>query len=314
MDEQFKKFNMKKFLDNLKNTYGKNITFDEKLSKYSWFNLGGPAEIFFKPANIQQLSLFIKQLRDRKQPINILGAGSNTLIRDGGIKGATIKLGPQFSYMNILKDNIIQFGAATLDITASNYAAKNSLSGIEFLSCIPGSIGGAIKMNSGCYGYEISKILDSLEVMDENGNLKIISADKIKFSYRNCDLPKTYIIVSANLRTSVEEKKLIINKQNELIKRKKEAQPSQIKTCGSTFKNTEQYKAWELIKKSDCENLFFGEAKISEKHCNFFVNSGKASSTDIEQLIKKVKNEVLKKTGIKLELEIKLIGDEKKIQ
>tara|TARA_B100000700_G_scaffold324533_1_gene430934 strand:+ start:271 stop:1173 length:903 start_codon:yes stop_codon:yes gene_type:complete len=294
-------------IEELKKNFGNKLLVKENLSKFSWFNLGGPAEIFFKPANYNELASLLKIYQDNKK-INIIGAGSNTLIRDGGIEGVTIKLSTEFSFIKLLNDNIIEVGAATLDRKLSDFATKNSLSGFEFLSCIPGSIGGGIKMNSGCYGEEISKILVSLKAIDRKGKIKEIKRDEIKFSYRSCDLSDELIILSAKFKGDLKDKFNIEKKQLELIKRKKETQPSQVKTCGSTFKNPKDRKAWKLIKESGCEKISVGKAKISEKHCNFFINEGGATSNDIEQLIEKVKNQVLKKTGINLELEIKIIG------
>ena len=294
---------------NLKNSYKEKIFLNEKLSKYNWFNLGGSAEIFFRPDNIDQLQTFYQSLDDNKKKINIIGAGSNTLIRDGGVKGVTIKLSSNFSNLKLIDKNIIQAGAATLDKKISDFATKNSLAGFEFLSCIPGSIGGGIKMNSGCYGEDISQILISVEVMDQNGAIKEIKANNIKFFYRGCDLPDNLIILNAKLKGKTSKKEDIEKKQLELIKRKKESQPNQVKTCGSTFKNPINKKAWALIKDSDCQQMSVGQAKISEKHCNFFINNGDARSSDIEKLIDKVKERVLNKTGENLELEIKIIGE-----
>ncbi len=295
--------------DELKKIYGDNIYRNEILSKYSWFNLGGPSEIFFRPNSVAQLSSFLQEIKKTKNKTTIIGAGSNTLIRDSGVKGVTIKLGSKFSFLNLINNDTIHAGAATLDKKISNFAKDNSLSNFEFLSCIPGSLGGGIVMNSGCYENEISKILVSVEVIDENGKIFEIKKDKINFFYRGCDLPDNFIILSAKLKGLKLDKSKIEKKQSEFIKKKKESQPSQIKTCGSTFKNTKNYKAWELIKKSNCEKMFVGKAKISQKHCNFFVNEGNAKATEIEQLIHKTKEQVFKKTGIKLELEIKIIGE-----
>ena len=295
--------------DELKKLYGDNIYKNEILSKYSWFNLGGPSEIFFRPNSVAQLSSFLQEIKKTKKKTTIIGAGSNTLIRDSGINGVTIKLGSKFSFLNLINNDTIHAGAATLDKKISNFAKDNSLSNFEFLSCIPGSLGGGIVMNSGCYENEISKILVSVEVIDENGKIFELEKDKINFFYRGCDLPDNFIILSAKLKGLKLDKSKIEKKQSEFIKKKKESQPSQIKTCGSTFKNTKNYKAWELIKKSNCEKMFVGKAKISQKHCNFFVNEGNAKATEIEQLIHKTKEQVFKKTGIKLELEIKIIGE-----
>ena len=285
---------------------GKKILLNEKLANYSWFNLGGPSEVFFKPDSVEDVIFFIKENNPKK--INILGAGSNTLIRDGGVKGLTIKLSSKFSYLNFISPNIIEAGAATLDKKIADFAIEHSLTGFEFLSCIPGSIGGAIRMNSGCYGDDVSKILYSIKVIDLLGNEKDILASDIKFFYRDSSLDNNLIITSVKLQGKPSLKKEIQIKQEALIKKKKNSQPSQIKTCGSTFKNTKNKKAWELIKESNCQNLRIGDAKISEKHCNFFVNDGKTTAKELEDLINKVKETVYQKTKIKLELEIKIIG------
>ena len=295
----------------LQKKFGKNLILNENLSKYSWFNLGGPADIFFRPANKNQLKEFLNQIRENSNSIKILGAGSNTLIRDGGIKGIVIKLSSNFSSVKLISPNIIEVGAATLDRNVSEFAKNNEISEMEFLSCIPGSIGGAIIMNSGCYGSDISKILLSIKVLDNLGNEKEINSEEIKFCYRGSNLPKNFIILSAKLKGISSSKAFIEKKQNQLIQKKKLSQPSQIKTGGSTFKNNTDKKAWMLIKESGCDKFSVGDAKISEKHSNFFVNNGKAKSSDIELLINKVKKEVNNKTGINLELEIKIIGDEK---
>jgi len=295
----------------LQEEFGKNLIFKESLSRYNWFNLGGPADIFFRPENKDQLIKFLKTIRKENYKIYVLGAGSNTLIRDSGIRGVVIKLGSKFAKMTLQEKDVIEVGAGALDKNISNFAKNNNISDLEFLSCIPGTIGGSITMNSGCYGSDISKILLSIKILDFDGVEKEISYNNIKFEYRGTNLPKNYIILSAKLKGSKGKKDLIEKKQNEFIENKKKTQPSQIKTGGSTFKNNKDIKAWKAIKDSGCDKLFIGDAKISEKHCNFFFNNGKANTTDIEKLINKVKKEVLIKTGINLELEIKIIGDEK---
>jgi len=283
------------------------ILFNESLSKYSWFNIGGPAKIIFKPKNLNELSTFLKKIRGFNK-IKILGAGSNTLIRDGGFDGVIIKFGKSFSHLSLFDENTLIAGASTLDKNVSNFAFENSLSGFEFLSCIPGTIGGGIRMNSGCYGEDISKILISSQVMDLNGKIQIIHSSDIKFSYRECNLDNNLIFISATLRGKKENKLNIQKKINNLVEKKKKDQPSKIKTCGSTFKNPENKKAWKLIKDSGCAGMKVGNAYISEKHCNFFINKGNAKSKDLENLIYQVKSKVLDKTGINLELELQIIG------
>jgi UDP-N-acetylmuramate dehydrogenase len=283
------------------------VSFNENLSKLSWFNLGGPAKILFRPKNISDLSLFLKSV-DRDDEIKILGAGSNTLIRDGGYEGIIIKLGSAFSHISLFNENTLIAGASALDKAVSNFAYENSLSDFEFLSCIPGTIGGAIRMNTGCYDHEISKIAVSLQVMDFTGKIRVIYSNDIKFNYRGCNLDEDLIIISATLKGKKYFKENIKQKMIELVNQKKKSQPEKIKTCGSTFKNPSNNKAWKLIKESGCQGMTEGDACISEKHCNFFVNKGKATSNDVENLINKVKNKVMEKTGIKLEPEIKIIG------
>ena len=295
----------------LQKKFGKNLIVKEDLSKYSWFNLGGPADIFFRPESKDQLIEFLKEIKEKNYKTYILGAGSNTLIRDSGVRGIVVKLSSKFSDINLLDKDTIEVGAATLDRKVSDYAKNNSISDMEFLSCIPGSIGGGIIMNSGCYGSNISEILLSIKIIDDKGNEKVIKKDEIKFYYRGTNLSKNYIILSAILRGTISSKQLIEKKQEEFIRRKKESQPSQIKTGGSTFKNDNSKKAWMLIKESGCEKLHVGDAKISNKHCNFFVNDGKAKASDIEKLINLVKKKVQSNTGVSLELEIKIIGNEK---
>ena len=297
---------MKIVTEELKAKFGKRILIDEKLSNYSWFNLGGPADLFFKPDSIDDIIFFLKKLKPQK--FTVIGAGSNTLIRDGGIKGVTVKLSSAFSYTKLNLENTIEVGAATQDKKIADFAMNNSLTGLEFLACIPGSIGGAIKMNTGCYGDDISQILHSIKVIDTQGNLKEILAKDIKFSYRGTNLEENLLITSVKLIGKSSTKQIIKNKQEAMVVRKRETQPSQIKTCGSTFKNSKNKKAWELIKESNCENFKVGNAKISAKHCNFFVNDGKTTSKDLEELINKVKETVYQKTKINLELEIKIIG------
>ena len=295
----------------LKKKFGDNLKENENLSNYSWFNLGGRAEYFYKANNINELIKFLGEVKERKLKTLIIGAGSNTLFRDKGFKGAVIKLGKDFSYTKLIDKNTIEVGASTLDRKIANFGKDNNLGNLEFLSCIPGSLGGAIIMNSGCYEHDISQVLLSIKAIDKKKLSEIeIKKDDIKFLYRGTNLSQELIITSAKLRGVIKKKEEIEKKQNSFIEMKKNSQPSQIKTCGSTFKNiSKEKKAWMLIKESGCENYKEGDAMISQKHCNFFVNNGNAKSADIENLIKKVKSKVYEKTGVNLELEIKIVGE-----
>jgi len=294
--------------ESIKKKISSKISFNENLSKFSWFNLGGAAKVVFRPENLKELSFFLKEIKDFNT-IKVLGAGSNTLIRDGGFDGVIIKFGKSFSHISLFDSNTIIAGASVLDKNISNFALENSLSGFEFLSCIPGTIGGAVRMNSGCYGQDISKILVSVQVMDLNGNIKIIKSSDIKFYYRGSDLAENLFFISATFKGKKNEKSVINKNMNDFIIKKKNDQPSKIKTCGSTFKNPLNNKAWKLIKDSGCEKMKVGDAQFSEKHCNFLVNKGNAKSKDFESLIQQVKSKVLNKTGVSLELEIKVIGE-----
>ena len=282
---------------------------NEKLSKYSWFGLGGFAKIFFKPKSALDLKKFLEKYNKKNKKIHILGAGSNTLFRDSGFDGVIIKLGAGFNYIKLLNNNKIEVGAATLDKKLSDFAKQKSITGFEFLSCIPGSIGGAITMNSGCYDYDISQIFSSLKAINFSGNLKLFNKDDVKFFYRGNNLPKDLIVLSAVFEGRPLNKREIESRQMKLINQKKESQPSKIKTCGSTFKNPQDKKAWELIRSSNCSNLNIGGARMSSQHSNFFLNNGSATSSDIENLIEKVRKKVFLKTGINLELEVKIIGE-----
>jgi UDP-N-acetylmuramate dehydrogenase len=282
---------------------------NEKLSKYSWFGLGGFAKIFFKPKSALDLKKFLEKYNKKNKKIHILGAGSNTLFRDSGFDGIIIKLGAGFNYIKLLNNNKIEVGAATLDKKLSDFAKQKSITGFEFLSCIPGSIGGAITMNSGCYDYDISQIFFSLKGINFSGNLKSFNKDDVKFFYRGNNLPKDLIILSAVFEGGALNKREIESRQMKLINQKKESQPNKIKTCGSTFKNPQDKKAWKLIRSSNCSNLNIGGARMSSQHSNFFLNNGSATSSDIENLIEEVRKKVFLKTGINLELEIKIIGE-----
>tara|TARA_B110000881_G_scaffold66811_1_gene57777 strand:+ start:3237 stop:4148 length:912 start_codon:yes stop_codon:yes gene_type:complete len=294
-------------IESIKEEISGKITFNENLSKLSWFNLGGPAQVLFRPKNLKELSIFLKKINGYGN-IKIIGAGSNTLIRDGGLDGVIIKLSKAFSHLSMLNPHTIIAGASAIDKNVSKFASQNSLTGFEFLSCIPGSIGGAVKMNTGCYGENISNILISVQAMDHTGYIKIINAADIKFYYRGSDLSNDLIFISATFKGKKDKKENIEKKINMFLKKKANTQPLKVKTCGSTFKNPKNKKAWKLIQESGCIGMKIGDAQISDKHCNFFINNGKAKSEDLEKLILQVKDKVFKKTGVKLELEVQIIG------
>ena len=204
----------------LKKNFSEQVLFNENLSKYSWFNLGGPAKVVFKPKNLNELSVFLKNIKNIGE-IKILGAGSNTLIRDGGFNGIIIKFGKSFSHISLRDENTIIAGSAVMDKNLSSFALQNSLSGFEFLSCIPGTIGGGIRMNSGCYGEDISKILVSVQLMDFSGNMRVIYSSDIKFSYRECNLEDNLIFISATFQGTSSNNLNIQKKIIDLVKKRK---------------------------------------------------------------------------------------------
>ena len=298
--------------DNLKELlleFGDNVKFDYDLKKKNWFNIGGKSKIFFKAKYLKDLVNFLKKL-ENKEKIFILGAGSNTLISDGLINGVVIKLSKNFNNISLHGEDMIIAGSAVLDKSLSDFAMKNNISGLEFLSCIPGTVGGGIKMNAGCFGKEFKDILCSVQVIDKLGNIRTIPSSNIKFEYRKNDLPEDLIFLSASFKGTKSDSLKIQSEMNRLKNEKEKNQPSKIMTSGSTFKNPilqTKKKVWELIKESVPLDKSFGDAYISEKHCNFFVNKGEAKFEDMIKLIDFVKEKVLKKTGIKLEKEIKIL-------
>jgi len=295
-------------LENFSKQIKGKLVFNYDLKKTNWFNIGGKTKVYFKPESLSELVSFLKEF-GKKEKFFILGAGSNILINDGIFNGVVVKLGKNFSNISLLPNKTIIAGSATSDKKLSEFALENNISGLEFLSCIPGSIGGAITMNSGCYDYDISQIFFSLKGINFSGNLKSFNKDDVKFFYRGNNLPKDLIILSAVFEGRSLNKREIESRQMKLINQKKESQPNKIKTCGSTFKNPQDKKAWKLIRSSNCSNLNIGGARMSSQHSNFFLNNGSATSSDIENLIEEVRTKVFLKTGINLELEIKIIGD-----
>ena len=296
-------------LENLLKKFEKNVIFNADLKKKNWFNIGGKAKVFFKANELKDLIEFLKVL-DNKEKIHLIGAGSNTLITDEVFDGVIIKLGKNFNRLSILGSDMIISGAGVMDKKLSDFAAENSLSGFEFLSCIPGTVGGGLKMNAGCFGCEIKDILISIQAIDFKGNVLTIPAHTINFDYRKNNLSENLIFLSASFKGQRKNSGDILKTMLELKKEKEKNQPTKIKTSGSTFKNPLEKtnkKVWELIKESVPADLRFGDACISEKHSNFFVNRGNATFNDMKKLINYVEKSVFKKTGINIEKEIKIL-------
>ena len=299
-------------IKNLENKFKKfsgRINFNYGLKKLNWFNIGGNTKIYFKPDTLQDLIEFLK-LSSNEQNFFVIGAGSNVLFKDDIFEGIIMKLSKNFSRISLLNENSIIAGSGALDKSLSEFAFENGIGGFEFLSCIPGTIGGGIRMNSGCFDCEFKDILISVQAVNRMGKVLTIPSKDIKFGYRSCNLPKDLIFLSASFKGEKKEKMKIKEQINNLKTKKEKAQPTRIKTGGSTFKNPIKQtdkKVWEIIKESIPSNIQFGDAIVSNKHANFFINKGNANYSDMKKLIDFVKESVRKKTGINLDLEIVLV-------
>ncbi|MAI02804.1 MAG: UDP-N-acetylenolpyruvoylglucosamine reductase [Rickettsiales bacterium] len=284
------------------------ISYKKNMATLTWLKAGGIADIFFIPADILDLKSFLTKL-NFNIPIFILGAGSNTLFRDNGFKGIVIKLGKNFDYYNIIDDKNICVGAATNCIKLSRVLAKEGISGLEFFSGIPGTVGGAIKMNAGAYGNDTSQYISKIKVINRRGEVKVIEAKDYEMNYRETNFPNDYIFLEAYFNYHKRSPDINLNNIKNLNNIRKKTQPIKEKTSGSTFRNTENNKAWKLIQESGCKRYSVGQAAISDLHSNFIVNKGGASSNEIEELGEKVIKKVYDKFGIKLIWEIKIIGN-----
>mgnify|MGYP000849068226 FL=1 len=285
------------------------INFNYNLKKSNWFNIGGTTKVYFKPESLLDLVSFLKRFGE-KNKIFILGAGSNTLINDTIFDGIVIKLGRNFSNTSLLPNGVIVAGSACSDKKLSEFALENEISGFEFLSCIPGTVGGGLRMNAGCFKREFKDVLVSVQAIEKSGKIITIAANNILFEYRNNNLSEDLIFLSASFRGKKKAKDKIEEEMKKLKKTKEKSQPTKIKTSGSTFKNPinqTKKKVWELIRESVPVDTSFGDAHISKKHSNFFINKNNASFNDMKKLIEFVAKSVEEKTGIKLEKEIKIL-------
>tara|TARA_B100000282_G_scaffold53398_1_gene34465 strand:- start:27 stop:965 length:939 start_codon:yes stop_codon:yes gene_type:complete len=311
LDKKVTRINVmqKNQLKDLLKDFGNNVVFDQDLKKKNWFNIGGKSKVFFRADNLKDLVKFL-QLLNNQERIFIIGAGSNTLISDDTFDGVVIKLSKNFNRISLLREDVIISGSAVLDKSLSEFAAQNNLSGFEFLSCIPGSIGGGIRMNAGCFGKEFKDILISIQAIDNRGNLITIPSKKINFEYRNNDIPEDLIFLSASFKGIKSDVQKINSEILKMKIEKEKNQPTKIRTSGSTFKNPVNQtnkKVWELIRESVSLDTKFGDACISNKHSNFFVNKGNATFKDMKKLIDFVSQKVFEKTGVKLDNEIKIL-------
>lgn len=280
---------------------------DVPLSKHTWFGVGGPAEVMFFPEDEDDLSVFMKT-KPYNLPVFIIGAGSNLLVRDGGIPGVVIKLDTKSFKKMEIGHNSITLGAGYRNKDLRKTLIDKGIGGLEFLCSIPGSIGGSIKTNAGCFGSEVKDVIISATIVNGSGEKKIIGVDDLKLSYRSSFFPEDWVITSITFKTYPDTAENITKKLEEQKSYRMKNQPYNEKTAGSTFKNPEGLKAWELIKKSGCADLKVNGARVSEKHCNFLINSNNAKASDIEELGETIIRKVKEKTSITLEWEIKRMG------
>ncbi len=298
-------------LDQLPAVRGK-LRADAPLSDYTWFRVGGPADILFSPKDTDDLCSFLKALPE-DIPVTVLGVGSNVLIRDGGLDGVVIRLGAGFAKVEPEGPHRLRAGAAALDVAVAKKAMKASITGLEFMRGIPGTVGGALRMNAGAYGRELTDVLIAATAVTRTGEKVILKHDDMGFSYRHSSAPKDFIFVDAVLQGEAGTEDIIRERMDDITDAREASQPVRSRTGGSTFKNPDPEqsggrKAWQLIDAAGCRGLRIGDAQVSEQHCNFLINLGMATAEDLEKLGEAVRLEVEKNTGITLEWEIRRIG------
>jgi UDP-N-acetylmuramate dehydrogenase len=276
------------------------------LAGVTWFRVGGPAEVLFRPADLKDLKAFLAG-KPEDVPVTVIGVASNLLIRDGGIPGVTIRLGRGFTGIEAQGETIIT-GAAALDLNVARVAANAGLAGLEFLCGVPGTIGGAVRMNAGAYGREIKDVLIEAAFVDANGHEKHLAVEELGYGYRHSSFPKDWICVFATLAGTAGDPREIAQRMAEIQEQRGASQPIRSRTGGSTFKNPPGEKAWQLIEQAGCRGLVVGDAMVSEQHCNFLINRGKATASDLERLGEEVRARVERARGVRLEWEIKRLG------
>ena len=301
-------------LPKVRGRYTENAPLGEK----GWFRCGGTAEVLFKPADEKDLAHFMESCSE-EIAIHIFGALSNTIIRDGGLKGVTIRLGREFSDIRV-EDDLVICGALALDANVANVAAENGLGGLEFLSGIPGTIGGAVKMNAGCYGTETKDVLVEARTLDRYGAYRNLKPQDLDMSYRHTNLAQDQIVVSATFKAVKERAEDVKNRIAQIKEKREQSQPIREKTGGSTFANPsvedltkaglpDDMKVWQLIEGVEGRGLEVGDAQMSIKHCNFMINKNKATAKDLESLGEEIRKRVAKAHGIELRWEIRRLGD-----
>lgn len=276
------------------------------LAPKTWFRVGGPAEVLFVPADAEDLAAFLRAKPD-DVPVTVIGLASNLLVRDGGIPGVTIKLGRAFNTIEV-DGHTLRCGGSAVDATVASTARDHAVAGLEFLTGIPGTVGGAVRMNAGAYGREIQDILITATALDGHGVARQLTREDMGFGYRHCTVSEDWVFIGAEFKGVPGDANAITARIREIRAEREDAQPVQSRTGGSTFANPPEAKAWELIDKAGCRGLVRGGAQVSEKHCNFLVNTGNATATDLEMLGEEVRRRVRDVTGIPLVWEIRRVG------
>lgn len=279
------------------------------LAPFTWFRVGGPAEVLFRPADADDLAAFLAGT-PADVPVTVIGVGSNLLVRDGGVAGVVIRLrGKGFSHIEALDGHRLRAGTAALDVAVARAAQEAGIAGLEFYRGIPGSIGGALRMNGGAYGRETKDVLVEAVAIDRQGRRHVLSNADMGYSYRHCGASEDLIFVEAIFQGEAGDKAEIQRRMDEITAKREESQPIRMRTGGSTFKNPEGHKSWQLIDAAGCRGLVRGGAQVSELHCNFLINTGTASAADLEGLGEEVRARVKAKSGVVLEWEIRRIGE-----
>jgi UDP-N-acetylmuramate dehydrogenase len=283
------------------------LTANAPLAPLVWFKSGGAAEWLFEPKDIADLQGFLREI-DPAMPVMALGLGSNLIVRDGGFPGVVVRLGKPFAKVDAIEDTVLDCGGGASGILVSSTARDAAIAGLEFLRSIPGTVGGFVRMNGGAYGGEVKDILVDCDVVLRNGELVTLSADDLHYSYRHSELPEGAIVVGARFRGKAGEPDAIQAEMDRISASREASQPLRSKTGGSTFKNPDGHKAWQLVDEAGCRGLQIGGAQVSEKHTNFLINTGDATSADIEALGDEVRVRVKAKFGIDLHWEIQRVG------
>jgi len=292
-------------IDRLPKVRGR-LTAEAPLASTTWFRVGGPAEVLFRPADMADLTDFLAA-KPADVPVTVIGVASNLLVRDGGVPGVVIRLGRPFADVAVKGDQVYA-GAGALDANVAQTCAQAGLGGLEFLSGVPGTIGGALRMNAGAYGAEIKDVLSGAAVIDGAGHHLVVTPDELDLSYRHCGAPEDWVFLHATLKGVPEDPAVVAARIADIQAQRAATQPIRNRTGGSTFANPPGHKAWALIDQAGCRGLVRGDAQVSELHTNFLINRGNATAADIEGLGEEVRRRVFETSGVKLEWEIRRIG------